>query len=492
MLRDGECFAALAGSDGQLQTRRQPLRRPSKGSLLATYRSRQQQKLAELTLQEAELAFQRKEFEVAFELFTHVLLDSAGGGALGETVRAGEAQRGARKSRLAIVAAGGRGGALAGVRDDLETLSSDDLTLLCAARQGAKPLTLTPASGSTDDELLAKADELAGCCVSFASPPVDYPDSPTEGSPEADATPRPAAAAAFADVELEAEEPRAEVSAARRRALFQLAVAGSSRDTVTAQEEEEDAKRVTLLSTPRAQLALLESLSNCVATITTSFLSTRCWRTECGAEVILRHYPGRCDISVDGGRSWRSQRRWDFFLAPSRPIVLPLALQPAVEPPTLAAAKSRDSGRAAIHICRGDYSLARWRNAEATMALQQRGTLQTLESVPSPLVVGHAGHTLASRCLQHDAVSGPRVVSCDVRSFVILNDSAHGGHFATYEIASCWQQPGSGRQGREVVQRRFRQFAALHAHIQSAYSGTSYALPKLPPKTFCIRRFDGS
>ena len=250
---------------------------------------------------------------------------------------------------------------------------------------------------------------------------------------------------------------------------------------------------MTLLSTPRAQLALLESLSNCVATITTSFLSTRCWRTECGAEVILRHYPGRCDISVDGGRSWRSQRRWDFLLAPSRPIVLPLALQPAVEPPTLAAAKSRDSGRAAIHICRGDYSLARWRNAEATMALQQRGTLQTLESVPSPLVVGHAGHTLASRCLQHDAVSGgPRVVSCDVRSFAILNDSAHGGHFATYEIASCWQQPGSGRQGREVVQRRFRQFAALHAHIQSAYSGTSYALPKLPPKTYCIRRFDGS
>eukprot|EP01045_Picozoa_sp_COSAG04_P049136 COSAG04_NODE_19219_length_421_cov_1.111801_1_plen_93_part_10 len=81
MLRDGECFAALAG--GQLQTRRQPLRRPSKGSLLATYRSRQQQKLAELTLSEAERAFQRKEFEVAFELFTHVLLDSAGGGAVG-------------------------------------------------------------------------------------------------------------------------------------------------------------------------------------------------------------------------------------------------------------------------------------------------------------------------------------------------------------------------------------------------------------------------
>ena len=105
MLRDGECFAALAGDGGQLQTRRQPLRRPSKGSLLATYRSRQQQKLAELTLSEAERAFQRKEFEVAFELFTHVLLDSAGGGALGETVRAGEAQRGARKSRLAAAAA---------------------------------------------------------------------------------------------------------------------------------------------------------------------------------------------------------------------------------------------------------------------------------------------------------------------------------------------------------------------------------------------------
>ena len=50
MLRDGECFAALAGDGGQLQTRRQPLRRPSKGSLLATYRSRQQQKLAEYGL----------------------------------------------------------------------------------------------------------------------------------------------------------------------------------------------------------------------------------------------------------------------------------------------------------------------------------------------------------------------------------------------------------------------------------------------------------
>ena len=41
-----------------------------------------------------------------------------------------------------------------------------------------------------------------------------------------------------------------------------------------------------------------------------------------------------------------------------------------------------------------------------------------------------------------------------------------------------------------VVQRRFRDFQRLHELVVSYYTGTSYAVPELPPKTWMFRRFD--
>ena len=38
--------------------------------------------------------------------------------------------------------------------------------------------------------------------------------------------------------------------------------------------------------------------------------------------------------------------------------------------------------------------------------------------------------------------------------------------------------------------RRFSEFQRLHEHIVSAYSGTCYTVPALPPKTWMLRRFD--
>jgi hypothetical protein len=79
-----------------------------------------------------------------------------------------------------------------------------------------------------------------------------------------------------------------------------------------------------------------------------------------------------------------------------------------------------------------------------------------------------------------------------------------GGHYAVYELCTSVSLPGrsrpegspGGARGREefgtevVVQRRFSEFQRLHEHIVSAYSGTCYTVPALPPKTWMLRRFD--
>ena len=439
-----------------------------KRGLLATFQQKQQHKLAEYTLQEAERALESKDFEVAFELFTRVLLRSAiaaesGGVMPGAAAIHSEAQVGAQRARLGLVAAAGATG---------EQFSDESASYrVLSTRDGGSSLSLSPRAVPGDDVelLLAKADERSGCNVSFASPPVDYPESPPADSP--------AAPALYRDVETEASrDPAAAATTtapvkfsqqrpSRRRELsFPTAVAATpshaaphvpQKQTEEVEEMEQpdqvqqleradnSQRQVTVLSTPRTQLALLQSLDNYMSSLSNSFLSTRCWRTAAGEEVILRHFPTRCDISLDGGRSWRSRGHScvHFFLTPSQPIVLPLSLMPAVEPQDDVANHSQPSRRkqlqpqrAAIRIRRSrsgagsrDYSLARW-NASPGTSRSGGSTEEALETVVLPVLVGQAGHSSAtsvsrSGTFQHFV---PHVLSAEVRSFSVLEDRVYG------------------------------------------------------------------
>eukprot|EP01043_Picozoa_sp_COSAG02_P042351 COSAG02_NODE_3595_length_6511_cov_2.766064_1_plen_259_part_10 len=151
-----------------------------KRGLLATFQQRQEQQLADHTLQEAERAFYAKEFEVAFEMFTRVLLQSAVAaqrGVPGAAATHAEAQQGARRARVGIMAQSGSSISPA----ELKHLDDNDITLICSTRRGDR---VSMADGACDEDLLLEmADEMAdeisaGCNVSFASPPADLPDSP--------------------------------------------------------------------------------------------------------------------------------------------------------------------------------------------------------------------------------------------------------------------------------------------------------------------------
>jgi hypothetical protein len=133
--------------------------------------------------------------------------------------------------------------------------------------------------------------------------------------------------------------------------------------------------------------------------------------------------------------------------------------------------------------------------------------------VLSPILVGSAGHSTAMSVFvsaqgQHHQFL-PQVLSIDVQSFTVLPDRVYGGHYAVYELAATVSLPppraSASVSGSEnalaqrqpekfqqiaVVQKRFSDFQRLHDHIASAYSGTCYTLPALPPKTWLVRRFD--
>ena len=454
-----------------------------KRGLLATFQQREQQKLADHTLQEAERALRAKEFELAFELFTRVLLQSAVAAEAavpGAAAAHAEAQRGARRARIGM--------------------SSE---------------------GDCQNLLLEAADDTsnAGCNVSFASPPVDLPDSPV--------VIRSSTPAVHHDVEIEAAS-RATASvpvrfsnqrSSRRRELFapkatkyasstSLIVANEKQTSGKNPPEDNKQRRVTVLSTPRTELALLESLDNLLASLSNSFLATRCWRTGAGQEVILRHYPNRCDISIDGGLSWRSRKHSfaHFFLTPSQPIVLPLALMPAVED-EYSSKKALRPQQAAIRIRRSrhgvgnrDYSLAQWNSHGSEIT--PPGTV--IETVVVPVLVGAAGHCAAASVSRSFRRMVPQVRSIEVCSFAVLEDRVYGGHYAVYRLRTSIALPTKmlpgennnkanaleGFDSEVVVERRFSEFQRLHELVASCYNGTCYTVPALPPKTWMLRRFD--
>lgn len=451
--------------------------------LLATFQQREQQKLADHTLQEAERALRAEEFEVAFELFTRVLLQSAVAAEAavpGAAAAHAEAQRGARRARIGM------------------------------SREG-----------DGQDLLLEAADDIcnAGCNVSFASPPVDLPDSPVVMDRSTPAVHQDVeieeAARAAAGVPLRFSNQRS----SRRRELFapkatsyasatSLAVANEKQSSGENPPEEDKQRRVTVLSTPRTELALLESLDNLLASLSNSFLATRCWRTAAGQEVILRHYPNRCDISIDGGLSWRSRNHSyaHFFLTPSQPIVLPLALMPAVED-EYSSKKALRPQQAAIRIRRSrhgvgnrDYSLAQWNS-------QGSGNSSPGSTVVVPVLVGAAGHCTAASVSRTRPFQQmvPQVRSIEVCSFAVLEDRVYGGHYAVYQLRASIALPPTKMQPDEInntasalegldsevfVQRRFSEFQRLHELVASCYTGTCYTVPALPPKTWMLRRFD--
>ena len=92
----------------------------------------------------------------------------------------------------------------------------------------------------------------------------------------------------------------------------------------------------------------------------------------------------------------------------------------------------------------------------------------------------------------------PQVLSIEVRSFSVLNDRVYGGHYAVYELCASIALPTAMQSGgtlegfatEVVVHRRFSEFQKLHELVASSYTGTSYTVPLLPPKTWMLRRFD--
>lgn len=482
-----------------------------KRGLLATFQQRQEQQLADHTLQEAERAFCAKEFEVAFEMFTRVLLQSAVAaqrGVPGAAATHAEAQQGARRARIGIMAQSGSQISPA----ELEHLDDNDNTLICSTRRDDRA---SMAGGGCDEDLLLEmADEMAdeisaGCNVSFASPPADLPDSPPVIT--GNSTP-----GTHQDVDIESvplkfsNQQQQQQQPSRRRELFApIPTKDASMICLTESidkrsTEEENRRRVTVLSTPRTKLALLESLDNLLASLSNSFLCTRCWRTSAGQEVILRHFPNRCDISIDGGLSWRTRKHSvaHFFLTPSQPIVLPLALRPAVQQDQESPQRAPQPQQAAIRIRRSrygvsnrDYTLAQWKSPGSNISAQG----DKLETVILPVLVGAAGHCSASSVSRISPSERlvPQVLSIEIRNFAVLDDRVYGGHYAVYELCTSIALPPTmsddtleGFETEVIVQRRFSEFQRVHELVASCYTGTSYTVPVLPPKTWMLRRFD--
>lgn len=254
-----------------------------KRGLLATFQQVQQHKLAEYTLCEAEAALDRGDSEMACESFTRVLIQSAIAVENGVAGAAGcrtDAQKGAQRARLALVSTADA------TSSELEELSSYETTMVW--KRGHKLSVSHAAGGVAVERLLAKAGELSGCNVSFASPPMDYPESPLGDAPTPPSHRAPASdtvgtsspgdvSVSFSDVEVEPRQlgsaPRSLVQfskqqPARRRELFApKPLSGTSSDgaIATMAEEEvhqlEDRQRtgVTMLRTPGTQLAVLAS-----------------------------------------------------------------------------------------------------------------------------------------------------------------------------------------------------------------------------------------
>jgi hypothetical protein len=247
----------------------------------ATFQREQQERVHTLTLESAEEALKEEEFEVAFELFTRLLVSTPG---------PEQQVREAAQYGLCVSRAG----------------------MICAA-------------SAADHYSPAKHTERT------TSPPCECPDSPASCAPPSPYLAKfqramsvgqrtnTASGGSFSSPKVSAYEIDIDGPATlsnpfpvnnRRRTLFQKTQShAKSIQASAAHTVERKRSQVTIVrhSTASTEMHLMASWRNATTSIRNRFLTTRTWAadTTTGAPgVILRHYLTCCETSIDGGNRY--------------------------------------------------------------------------------------------------------------------------------------------------------------------------------------------